>query len=148
MSSQKEGFVPQMDAKDMKAFNRTNKRKQGSQASGSVLVTETEHEVSSSTVSDKLVSKKTCANRGQGSSSLPSAPNLLEAAEEKLLAEQKGRKEETNNLKAEITFQYEQSFEKAVDQVKFLHPVIVIDEVGAFKEIRDGKLVDIPDDEE
>ncbi|KAJ1413136.1 hypothetical protein SESBI_19899 [Sesbania bispinosa] len=44
MSSQNEGFVPQMDAKAMKAFSRTNKRKQGSQASGPVLVTETEHE--------------------------------------------------------------------------------------------------------
>ncbi|KAJ1383195.1 hypothetical protein SESBI_43607 [Sesbania bispinosa] len=73
---------------------------------------------------------------------------LLEAAEEKLLAEQKEHREEINKLKAEITFQYEQGFEKAVDQVKFLHPEIVINEVRAFKEIRDGKLVDIPDDEE
>ncbi|KAJ1383198.1 hypothetical protein SESBI_43610 [Sesbania bispinosa] len=209
MSSQNEGFVPKMDAKAMKAFSRTNKRKQGSQASGPMLVTETEHEVSSPTISDKLVSKKTCPNRGEVSSSHPSAPNmenpqplaeevskakevlsemeslrenfrklnlekekvegkladlknekvksddllaektkLLEAAEEKLLAEKKEHREEVNNLKAEITFQYEQGFKKAVDQVKFLHPEIVIDEVGAFKEIRDGKLVDIPDDEE
>ncbi|KAJ1398049.1 hypothetical protein SESBI_31387 [Sesbania bispinosa] len=287
MSSNKEGFIPTMDAKAMRAFSRTNKRKQGSQASGPVLVIETEHEVSSSTVSDKLVSKKTCASRGQSSTPIPPSPNteipqplpegqallvtpgipkwwhwfqgfegkhgsevtskvgmlntakmvqvfttqtaflghaleigigllekelkekthklktqeaetkkakevlseleslrenfrnlslekekiegeladlrnekvksddllaektkLLAAAEEKILAEQKGRKEETDNLKAEITFQYEQGFEKAVDQVKFLHPEIVIDEVGAFKEIQDGKLVDIPDDEE
>ncbi|KAJ1380118.1 hypothetical protein SESBI_46297 [Sesbania bispinosa] len=82
--------------------------------------------------SDNLLSEKT---------------KLLEAAEEKLVAEQKGRKEDANHLKAEITFQYEQGFEKAVDQVKFLHPEINVDEVGAFKEIRDGKLVDIPDEE-
>ncbi|KAJ1392366.1 hypothetical protein SESBI_35911 [Sesbania bispinosa] len=167
MSSNKEGFIPTMDAKAMRAFSRTNKRKQGSQASEPVLVTETEHEVSSSTVSDKLVSKKTCASRGQSSTPIPPSPNtevpqslpegqalLLRRrscwrlVEEKILAGQKGRKEETDNLKAEISFQYEQGFEKAVDQVKFLHPEIVIDEVGAFKEIRDGKLVDIPDDEE
>ncbi|KAJ1418039.1 hypothetical protein SESBI_16161 [Sesbania bispinosa] len=313
MSSNKEGFIPTMDAKAMRAFSRTNKRKQGSQTSGPVLVTETEHEVSSSNISDKLVNKKTCASRGQSSTPIPPSPNteipqslpegqallvtpgipkwwhwfqgfegkpgsevtsvfdrrlptrqlvrshfckaddfvriqkvgmlntakmvqifttqtaflghaletgigllekelkekthklkdqeaegkkakevlseleslrenfrklslekekmggeladlrsekvksddllaektkLLAAAEEKILAEQKGRKEETDNLKAEISFQYEQGFEKAVDQVKFLHPEIVIDEVGAFKEIRDGKLVDIPDDEE
>ncbi|KAJ1442393.1 hypothetical protein SESBI_00748 [Sesbania bispinosa] len=117
MSIQKEGFVPQMDAKAIKAFSRTNKRKQGSQASGPVHIAETEHE-------------------------------LLEAAEEKLLAEQSGCKEDANHSKAEITFQYEQGFEKAIDQVKFLHPEIIIDEVGAFKEIRDGKLVDIPGDEE
>ncbi|KAJ1397787.1 hypothetical protein SESBI_31579 [Sesbania bispinosa] len=71
---------------------------------------------------------------------------LLEAVEEKLVAEQKGRKEDADHLKAEITFQYEQGFEKAVDQVKFLHPEINVDEVDAFKEVRGGRLVDIPDE--
>ncbi|KAJ1386242.1 hypothetical protein SESBI_40961 [Sesbania bispinosa] len=312
VSSNKEGFVPVMDAKAMKAFSRTNKRKQGSQASGPVLITETEQEVSSSIVSDKLVSKKTCASKGPPSSSIPSFPSpdavqpvptgqallvtlgipkwwhwfqgfegqpgtdvtsvfdrrlpteqlvrshfckpndfvriqkigminttkmvqvfttqtaflghaletgigllekelkektkrlkdeeaevkkakeviselenlrenfkklsiekekvdadladlkkdkekfdnllsektkLLEAVEEKLVAEQKGRKEDADHLKAEITFQYEQGFEKVVDQIKFLHPEINVDEVGAFKEVRGGRLVDIPDEE-
>ncbi|KAJ1404071.1 hypothetical protein SESBI_26808 [Sesbania bispinosa] len=82
--------------------------------------------------SDTLLSEKT---------------KLLEVAEEKLAAEQKDRKEESDHLKAEITFQYEQGFEKAIDQVKFLHLEINVDEAGAFKEIRDGQLVDIPDEE-
>ncbi|KAJ1423131.1 hypothetical protein SESBI_12572 [Sesbania bispinosa] len=245
MSSKKEGFVPQMDAKAMRAFSRTNKRKQGSQPSGLVLLDDAEHEVSSSTISDKLVNKKACANKDPTSSSAQPTPNvessqpgssnrallitpsipkwwhwfqgfegqpgsatqklkeqeaevakarevtselknlqekfqnftsekekleddlaglknekektdallsekskLLEAAEERLLAEQDGRKEDANRLKAEISFQYEQGFEKAIDQVKFLHPRIDVGEVGAFKEIVDGKLIDIPDDEE
>ncbi|KAJ1415396.1 hypothetical protein SESBI_18086 [Sesbania bispinosa] len=308
MSSNKEGFVPTMDAKAMRAFSRNNKRKQGSQASGPVITTETEQEVSSSKVSDKLVSKKSCTDKGPVSSSVPPSPNLevgqvgkpvssgqallvtpgipkwwhwfqgfegqpgtevtsvfdrrlpteqlvrshfckvddfvrvkkvgilntakmvqvftaqtavlgyaletgvgllekelkektkklkdgeaevakakeasseleclhedfktlslekekvvadlaelekekvksdtlltektklLEVAEEKLAAEQKDRKEESDHLKAEITFQYEQGFDKVIDQVKFLHPEINVDEAGAFKEIRDGQL--------
>ncbi|KAJ1423438.1 hypothetical protein SESBI_12376 [Sesbania bispinosa] len=299
-----------MDAKAMRAFSRNNKRKQGSQASGPVVVTD--HEVSSSTVSDKLVSKKSCTEKEPIPTSVPLSPNqevvqigtssqpllvtlgipkwwhwfqgfegqpgtevvsvfdrrlpteqlirshflktddfvrvkkvgmvntakmvqvfaaqtvvlgqaleigvgllekelkektkklkdgqaevakakeavselarlqeefkalslekekavadldvlkkekedsdtllaektkLLEKAEEKLTAEQKGRKEESDHLKAEITFQYEQGFEKAIDQVKFLHPQINVDEAGPFKEVRDGRLVDIPDEE-
>ncbi|KAJ1411316.1 hypothetical protein SESBI_21361 [Sesbania bispinosa] len=285
MSSNQEKFIPTMDAKAMRAFSRNNKRKQGSQASGPVVVTD--HEVSSSTVSDKLVSKKSCTEKEPIPTSVPLSPNqegfegqpgtevvsvfdrrlpteqlirshflktddfvrvkkvgmvntakmvqvfaaqtavlgqaleigvgllekelkektkklkdgqaevakakevvselarlqeefkalslekekavadldalkkekedsdtllaektkLLEKAEEKLTAEQKGRKEESDHLKAEITFQYEQGFEKAVDQVKFLHPQINVDEAGPFKEVRDGRLVDIPDEE-
>ncbi|KAJ1376646.1 hypothetical protein SESBI_49701, partial [Sesbania bispinosa] len=76
MSSKKEGFVPQMDAKAMRAFNRTNKRKQGSQPSGPVLVDDAEHEVSSSTISDKLVNKKACANKEPTSSYAQPTPNV------------------------------------------------------------------------
>ncbi|KAJ1390998.1 hypothetical protein SESBI_37017 [Sesbania bispinosa] len=72
----------------------------------------------------------------------------LRIAEEKLITEQNDRKLEVNNLKAEITFQYEQGFDKAIGQVKFLYPDLNVEEVGAFKEIQDGKLVEIPDDEE
>ncbi|KAJ1413247.1 hypothetical protein SESBI_19793 [Sesbania bispinosa] len=209
MSSKHEGFVPQMDAKAMKAFINAGKRKRASQSSEPVVVIDTENEVSSSTVSDKLVSK-----RGRGGNELsPSAQptpssehppssmadqeiaqarkvsteleslqekfknlnlekdkvsgelvdlkkekaksdtlleetaKLLKATEENLLVEQQKHQNETNQLKAEIAFQYEQGFEKAVVQVKFLHPDIKIDEVGAFKEIQDGKLVDLPDEE-
>ncbi|KAJ1401178.1 hypothetical protein SESBI_29014 [Sesbania bispinosa] len=193
----------------MKAFSRTNKRKQGSQASGPVLITESEHEVSSSTMSDKLVSllghaletgigllekelkEKTQKLKDQedevkkakeviselkslredfrklslekeravgdladlekekvkSDTLLSEKTKLLEVAEEKLAAKQKDRKEESDHLKAEITFQYEQGFEKAIDQVKFLHLEINVDEAGAFKEVRDGQLVDIPDEE-
>ncbi|KAJ1381561.1 hypothetical protein SESBI_45042 [Sesbania bispinosa] len=191
MSSNKEGFIPTMDAKAMRAFSRTNKRKQGSQASGPVLVTETSmrslpplYLISLSARRLARVEVKvpppfllhrtqrfpnpfprvklSCLEKEKMGGELVDLRNekvksddllaektkLLAAAEEKILAEQKGRKEETDNLKAEISFQYKQGFEKAVDQIKFLHPEIVIDEVGAFKEIRDGKLVDIPDDEE
>ncbi|KAJ1425741.1 hypothetical protein SESBI_10818 [Sesbania bispinosa] len=60
---------------------------------------------------------------------------LLKTAEEKLVSEQNKRKTEVNNLKAEITFQYEQGFDKAIVQVKFLYPELNVEELGAFKEI-------------
>ncbi|KAJ1383816.1 hypothetical protein SESBI_43062 [Sesbania bispinosa] len=313
MSNRNESFVPQMNAKAMKAFSKASKRKQASQASEPVIVVDTENEVSSSTISDKLVSKKVCHNKDLSSSSAQSTLNaenpqtssanrtlvvaptppkwwhwfqgyegkpgseitsifyrrlpteqliqshlckaddrvriqkvgmlittkmvqtfaaqtaflghalesgvgllekelkekiqqlkdqeeeiarareisseletlqekfqnislekeklegdltdlkkekeksdnlleektkLLKAAEESLVAEQKGRKEELNQLKAEITFQYEQGFDKAIGQVKFLYPELNVEEVGAFKEIQDGKLIEILDDEE
>ncbi|KAJ1387279.1 hypothetical protein SESBI_40101 [Sesbania bispinosa] len=71
----------------------------------------------------------------------------LKAAEEKLKIEEDNRKSEVTNLKAEISFQYEQGFEKAVGQLKFLYPDLNTEEVGAFKEIQDGKLVEIPDED-
>ncbi|KAJ1387085.1 hypothetical protein SESBI_40255 [Sesbania bispinosa] len=76
MSSKKEGFVPQMDAKVMRAFSRTNKHKQGSQPSGPVLVDDSEHEVSFSTIFDKLVNKKACANKEPTLSSAQPTPNV------------------------------------------------------------------------
>ncbi|KAJ1406656.1 hypothetical protein SESBI_24880 [Sesbania bispinosa] len=84
----------------------------------------------------------------QRTASLKDASEKLKSAEEKLAAEQVGRKTDTHNLKVEIFVQYEVGFEKAVGQVKFLYPDLNVDEVGAFKEIKDGKLVEIPDDEE
>ncbi|KAJ1396343.1 hypothetical protein SESBI_32650 [Sesbania bispinosa] len=156
----------------MKAFSRTNKRKQGSQASGPVLITESEHEVSSSTMSDKLVNKKTCTNNGHAFSSVPPSPSPENAQPiptgQVLIAEVKKAKEVISELESlredfrKLSLEkekavgdladlkkekYEKGFEKAVDQVKFLHPEINVAEVGAFKEIRDGKLVDIPDEE-
>ncbi|KAJ1386329.1 hypothetical protein SESBI_40910 [Sesbania bispinosa] len=74
MSNKNEAFVPQMNAKAMKAFSRANKRKQGTQASEPVIVTDIENEVSSSTISDKLISKKACLNKDPASpSAQPSA---------------------------------------------------------------------------
>ncbi|KAJ1375729.1 putative axin-1-like [Sesbania bispinosa] len=73
MSRNQEKFIPTMDAKAMRAFSRNNKRKQGSQASGPVVVTD--HEVSSSTVSDKLVSKKSCTEKEPIPTSVPLSPN-------------------------------------------------------------------------
>ncbi|KAJ1421979.1 hypothetical protein SESBI_13307 [Sesbania bispinosa] len=84
----------------------------------------------------------------QTTTSLKETSDKLKDAEEKLAAEQVGRKTDTNNLKAEISFQYEVGFEKAVGQIKFLYPDLKVDEVGPFKEIKDGELVEIPDDEE
>ncbi|KAJ1379953.1 hypothetical protein SESBI_46437 [Sesbania bispinosa] len=224
MSSKRDGFVPQMDAKAMKAF-RNEKREQVSQSSGPVIVIDAEHEVSSSTVSDKLfqgfegkegheitsifdrrhptgklikehfsksddlvriqkvgmpqaarmaqdfavqekeklstevadlkkdkeelVSELADVKKDEEKSDnlMSKTAKLLKVAEENLLIEQQKRQDEANQLKAEISYQYEQGFEKVVGQVKFLHPDIQIDEVGAFKEIQDGKLVDLPDEE-
>ncbi|KAJ1383756.1 hypothetical protein SESBI_43106 [Sesbania bispinosa] len=51
----------------------------------------------------------------------------LETAEKALEVEKVERKTEVDNLKAEITFQYEQGFNKAIEQVKFLHPNINVE---------------------
>ncbi|KAJ1422707.1 hypothetical protein SESBI_12900 [Sesbania bispinosa] len=76
------------------------------------------------------------------------SPRKAPKSEEKLQTEQDNRKSEVINLMAEISFQYEQMFEKVIGQLKFLYPDLNVEEVGAFKEIQDEKLVEIPDDEE
>ncbi|KAJ1376291.1 hypothetical protein SESBI_50085, partial [Sesbania bispinosa] len=76
MSSRNESFMPQMNAKAMKAFSKAGKRKQASQGSEPVIVVDTENEVSSSTISDKLVSKKACLNKDLTSSSAQPTLNV------------------------------------------------------------------------
>ncbi|KAJ1412376.1 hypothetical protein SESBI_20496 [Sesbania bispinosa] len=78
---------------------------------------------------------------------LQKSKEKLKESEKKLVAEQDGRKTDAETLKAEITFQYKTGFEKVIEQVKFLYPDLNVEEVGAFKEIQDGKLVEIPDEE-
>ncbi|KAJ1399074.1 hypothetical protein SESBI_30601 [Sesbania bispinosa] len=48
----------------------------------------------------------------------------------------------------EIAFQYEQGFDKAVEQVKFLYLDLKLEVLGAYKVIEDGKLVEPPEDDE
>ncbi|KAJ1428909.1 putative transmembrane protein [Sesbania bispinosa] len=55
---------------------------------------------------------------------------------------------EIGDLKAQIAMHHTFGFEKAVGQVKFLYPDLKVDEVGAFKHVVDGKLVDIIVDED
>ncbi|KAJ1409125.1 hypothetical protein SESBI_23019 [Sesbania bispinosa] len=57
----------------------------------------------------------------QRSTLLKETEEKLRVSEKKLATEQVGRKTDTDNLKAEITFQYETGFEKAVEQIKFLY---------------------------
>ncbi|KAJ1412377.1 XRE family transcriptional regulator [Sesbania bispinosa] len=62
MPKRGESFVPQMVAKAMKAFSKTGKRKQIAQTSEpapsqNVIVVDGDHEVSSTTISDKITHK-------------------------------------------------------------------------------------------
>ncbi|KAJ1400035.1 hypothetical protein SESBI_29871 [Sesbania bispinosa] len=84
----------------------------------------------------------------QWSKLLTETEEKLKESEKKLVAEQIVRKTDSDNLRAEITFQYETGFKKTIEQVWFLNPELNVEEVGAFKEIQYGKLVEIPDDEE
>ncbi|KAJ1414375.1 disease resistance protein RML1A-like [Sesbania bispinosa] len=179
-----DSFVPQMDAKAMRAFSRAGKRKQNLATVGAAtrelveknkLLKGQAEEIAKARLAtteleslrkklkdvtlekDKLQGdfnnckkeKESCeVLLEQKTASLKDTSEKLKSVEEKLATEQIGRKTDTNNLKAEIAFQYEVGFEKAVGQVKFLHPDLNVDEVGPFKEIKDGKLVEIPDDEE
>ncbi|KAJ1410551.1 hypothetical protein SESBI_21868 [Sesbania bispinosa] len=72
----------------------------------------------------------------------------LKLAKEAFAEEKIGREADVNNLKTEIAFQYEHGFYKAIEQLKFQFPNLDLGEVGAFKQIQDGKLVDLPNDDE
>ncbi|KAJ1420635.1 hypothetical protein SESBI_14209 [Sesbania bispinosa] len=61
-----------------------------------------------------------------------------DAVESKLVKEVN----EIVELKREMAYQYVAGFNKALDQVTFLYPDIDLTEVGPFKMIKDGKLVD------
>ncbi|KAJ1395048.1 hypothetical protein SESBI_33671 [Sesbania bispinosa] len=50
---------------------------------------------------------------------------------------------EVEDLKTQVAMQHTSAFEKAIAQIKFLYPDLKVDEVGAFKHVVDGKLVDI-----
>ncbi|KAJ1418033.1 hypothetical protein SESBI_16155 [Sesbania bispinosa] len=52
------------------------------------------------------------------------------------------------NAKAQVAMQHTTGFEKVISQLQFLYPDLKVDEVGAFKHIVDGKLVDIVVDED
>ncbi|KAJ1384681.1 hypothetical protein SESBI_42304 [Sesbania bispinosa] len=49
---------------------------------------------------------------------------------------------EEKELKTDLALYHGNGFNKAIEQVKFLHPDIDLSEVGMFKEIVDGALVD------
>ncbi|KAJ1387258.1 hypothetical protein SESBI_40171 [Sesbania bispinosa] len=96
---------------------------------------------------EKLQFAELRAEKEKADTLLTEKSESLKAAEEKLKIEEDNRKSEVTNLKAEISFQYEQGFEKVVGQLKFLYPDLNTEEVGAFKEIQDGKLVEILDED-
>ncbi|KAJ1422180.1 hypothetical protein SESBI_13180 [Sesbania bispinosa] len=50
---------------------------------------------------------------------------------------------EVEDLKTQVALQHTPAFDKAIAQIKFLYPNLKVDEVGAFKHVVDGKLVDI-----
>ncbi|KAJ1410069.1 hypothetical protein SESBI_22305 [Sesbania bispinosa] len=60
----------------------------------------------------------------------------------------KDRQTDIHNLKVEIAFQYEQGFEKTIEQTKILYPDLALEDLGAHKIVQDGKLVDPPEDDE
>ncbi|KAJ1417633.1 hypothetical protein SESBI_16479 [Sesbania bispinosa] len=55
---------------------------------------------------------------------------------------------ELEDAKSQVAMQHTARFDKVVSQLKFLYPDLKVDEVGAFKHVVDGKLVDIIVDED
>ncbi|KAJ1419263.1 hypothetical protein SESBI_15213 [Sesbania bispinosa] len=55
---------------------------------------------------------------------------------------------ELEDIKAQVAMQHTAGFDKAVSQLQFLYLDLKVDEVGAFKHVVDGKLVDIFVDED
>ncbi|KAJ1382526.1 hypothetical protein SESBI_44193 [Sesbania bispinosa] len=87
---------------------------------------------------DLLVESK---NLGNKVSTLTTEKKDLAAKKESLTTE-------LEDTKAQVAMQHTAGFEKAVSQLQFLYPDLKVDEVGAFKHIVNGKLVDIVVDED
>ncbi|KAJ1377608.1 hypothetical protein SESBI_48701 [Sesbania bispinosa] len=196
MSKKNNSFIPQMDTKALKAFSKTRKRKQGTQTTEPIpslcdegVTRWLQQEMgwklrvvdflrrqsvesreycqngadlhhtdcllgSHFGVGDRVVRKEFKdkaqqlkdqdeeLSRGKEESDalLEKQAKSLKVAEENLTAKKIGWKTDEDNLKAEIVFQYEQGFDKAIDQVKFLYPSLNVEEVEAFKEIQGGEV--------
>ncbi|KAJ1399984.1 hypothetical protein SESBI_29962 [Sesbania bispinosa] len=69
--------------------------------------------------------------------------DLLAASEQKAQLEV-----DLKALQAEIAIQHARGFHKAIDQVKILNPTANVKEVGVFKKIVDGKIVEESEDED
>ncbi|KAJ1421257.1 hypothetical protein SESBI_13844 [Sesbania bispinosa] len=72
----------------------------------------------------------------------------LTSDKEALIVEKGSLTAELEDTKAQVAMQHAARFEKAINQLQFLYPDLKTDEVGAFKHIVDGKLVDITIDED
>ncbi|KAJ1385429.1 hypothetical protein SESBI_41672 [Sesbania bispinosa] len=72
----------------------------------------------------------------------------LTSDKEALIVEKDSLTAELEDTKAQVAMQHAAGFEKAINQLQFLYPDLKTDEVGAFKHIVDGKLVDITIDED
>ncbi|KAJ1377998.1 hypothetical protein SESBI_48301 [Sesbania bispinosa] len=70
----------------------------------------------------------------------------LKKAKEAFADEKIKWEKEMYELKMEIAYQHGRGFEKAIEQVKFLCPEVNLEELGLFKIVQDGKLVD-PDED-
>ncbi|KAJ1383818.1 hypothetical protein SESBI_43064 [Sesbania bispinosa] len=74
--------------------------------------------------------------------------STLTIEKETLVAEKDSSLIELEDIKAQVAMQHTVGFDKAVSQLQFLYPDLKVDEVGAFKHVVDGKLVDIIVDED
>ncbi|KAJ1441947.1 hypothetical protein SESBI_01157 [Sesbania bispinosa] len=99
--------------------------------------------------------KKAYEDAEAGRKTLEKANKTLEMTVATLTTENKGLISEKDlivaelgDAKVEVAMQHVAGFEKAVSRLKFPYPNLKVDEVGAFKHIVDGKLVDIVIDED
>ncbi|KAJ1399073.1 hypothetical protein SESBI_30600 [Sesbania bispinosa] len=74
--------------------------------------------------------------------------STLTTEKETLVAEKDSLLVELEDIKAQVAMQHTAGFDKAVSQLQFLYPDLKVDELGAFKHVCDGKLVDIIVDED
>ncbi|KAJ1398526.1 hypothetical protein SESBI_31004 [Sesbania bispinosa] len=66
-----------------------------------------------------------------------------------MITEQKAQLEvDLKALQTEIAIQHARGFRKAIDQVKILNPAANVKDVGVFKKIMEGKIVDESEDED
>ncbi|KAJ1387275.1 disease resistance protein RML1A-like [Sesbania bispinosa] len=94
---------------------------------------------------DTTAAKKTLE---EANKTLAASVTTLTAENKNLVVEKDSLVVELGDTKAEVAMQHTVGFEKAVSQLKFLYPDLKVDEVGPFKHVVDGKLVDIIVDED
>ncbi|KAJ1403494.1 hypothetical protein SESBI_27202 [Sesbania bispinosa] len=82
------------------------------------------------------------------SKNLANKVSTLTTEKKDLAAEKEMLTAELEDTKAQVAMQHTAGFEKAVSQLQFLYPDLKVDEVGAFKHIVGGKLVNIVVDED
>ncbi|KAJ1384908.1 hypothetical protein SESBI_42120 [Sesbania bispinosa] len=79
---------------------------------------------------------------------LGSKVSTLTTEKETLVAEKDSLLVELEDTRAQVAMQHTVGFDKVVTQLQFLYPDLIVDEVGAFKHVVDGKLMDIVVDED
>ncbi|KAJ1375962.1 hypothetical protein SESBI_50442 [Sesbania bispinosa] len=135
---------------DMKTVERLKTDLKASETKNTELVAEKEtwdekYSNMKKAYEDAVAEKKSLEETNK---TLETSVTTLTAENKDLVIDKDSLVADLGDTKVEVAMQHAAGFEKAVSQLKFLHPDLEVDKVGPFKHIVDGKLVDIVVDED